>query len=83
MAQRMVRSNPVDVAAVALEHPFGHEIVGMVYEMFKAQAKVQPNPRLVAIAVQISKKLKRDTVPYFKDMADDEIQEWIDQNTAL
>lgn len=82
MTELSATHNILSLAATALTHPHGHEIVGMIYEMHQdAKLNSPPDKRLVAIAISIAKSLEPHNVPYFNKMTSAEIQQWITENS--
>ncbi|HEY9602811.1 MAG TPA: hypothetical protein V6C85_14455 [Allocoleopsis sp.] len=87
MTKKSSQYNPLDLLAKALEHPSGQELVSMIYRMHQdTRPKAQlnsPDARLVAIAIDVSKSknLKPKEIPYFKEMTNDQIQQWIAQHS--
>ncbi len=81
MNQKVSR-DPLGLLEKLLDHPHGLELASMVYQLHKdLQADTQPNPQLVAIAVNKAKSLGIQNPPYFKGKTNNEIRMWLTQHT--
>ena len=78
----MVTQNPLSLLDKLSKHPRGLELAYLVYQLHQdSQRHTQPEPRLVAIALNLGKRQGIKDRPYFKGMANDEIRRWIAQHS--
>ncbi len=78
----MITQNPLLLLDKLSQHPNGLELAYLVYHLHQdSQGQTQPEPRLVAIALNLAKRQAIKDKPYFNDMANDEIREWIAQHS--
>lgn len=78
----MLTQNPLLILDKLSKHPHGLELAYLVYQLHQdAQRQAQPDPRLVAIALDKAKRQGIEDVPYFKAMANNEIRRWIAQHS--
>lgn len=78
----MITQNPLLLLDNLSKHPNGLELAYLVYHLHQdSQGQTQPEPRLVAIALNLAKRQAIKDKPYFKGMANDEIRGWIAQHS--
>ncbi|MFM9267843.1 hypothetical protein [Tychonema sp. BBK16] len=92
----MITENPLFLLDTLSKHPHGLELASLVYKLHQdGQRQTQPKPPLVAIALNLPKRqlvaialnlaerqaIKEKDIPYFNDMANDKIREWIAQHS--
>jgi hypothetical protein len=78
----MITQNPLLVLDKLSKHPRGLELAYLVYQLHQeAQKQAQPEPRLIAIALNLAKRQGIKDRPYFKGMANDQIRKWIDRHS--
>ncbi|MEZ2224998.1 MAG: hypothetical protein ACBR50_01790 [Microcoleus sp.] len=80
----MIPQNPLLLLDKLSKHPRGLELAYLVYQLHQdSHRQTQPEPRLVAIALNLAKRqaIKEKDIPYFKAMANDEIRGWIAQHS--
>lgn len=80
----MIPQNPLLLLDKLSKHPRGLELAYLVYQLHQeAQRQTQPEPRLVALALNLAKRqaIKEKDIPYFKAMPNDEIRGWIAQHS--
>ena len=78
----LTQKDPLGLLAELLKHPHGLQLAHIVYQLRQdSQRQTQPEPRLVAIALNLAKRQGIKDRPYFKGMANDEIRGWIAQHS--
>jgi hypothetical protein len=78
----MIPQNPLLLLDKLSKHPRGLELAYLVYQLHQdSHRQTQPEPRLVAIALNLAKRQDIKDRPYFKGMGNDEIRRWIAQHS--